>query len=443
MSLAGRVAGPAATTHPARVLWAVYVVALIVRIAAAIALDGFRHPQVQEYDTIARNMLDGRGFTFEQLGVVYHAYIAPLPVWLSAASYWLAGSLVPAMIVQVVAGAAVAPVAAAIAHRLFRRPLATLLAGLLVATHPGLTLYTSGKLHALAFDALFFTLALLQSCRVATEPSRRQALILGLIVGVGALSRGTIVIFLPVTAAWLLATAPRAQWRRLAAAAIVAAVTAAVVIMPWSIRNTRLLGRFVWLLTTDSEVFWRGNNPHATGTSYADDGKRIILELLSPDEMRDLVSQPDELAQAQWFATRSRAFIREHPAAFVGLTIRKFGYFWWFSPQMGLNYPRTWLRLYEIYYAVALLAAFAGLWRIAAGDGDRRSAILVAVYLLALSSLQSLYYVEGRHRWGIEPLLLALSGGGLAALVDASRGQRRPRLLTHAPAGGDSKAQCP
>jgi len=443
VTAAGRPARSIAEMPTAWLLWTVYLIALAVRVAAAIAVDGFRHPQVQEYDTIARNLLAGRGFTFEQLGVVYHAYIAPLPAWLSAASYSLAGSLVVAMVVQVAVGAAVAPAAAAVAQRLFGRPVAAFIAGVLVATHPGLTLYTSGKLHALAFDALFFTLALLQSLRVASAPTFRRSLLLGAIVGIGAMSRGTIVIFLPITALWAIARAPRPERRRLVVAMVVATVVAGTVIAPWSIRNTRLLGRFVWLLTTDSEVFWRGNNPYATGTSYAADGKRIILELLPPEEMRGLVSQPDELAQAAWFSSRSHAFIRDHPGAFVRLTLKKLFYFWWFSPQMGLNYPATWLRLYEAYYVVMLAAALVGLRRIVSGDGDRQAALLVVAYLVALSALQSFYYVEGRHRWAIEPMMLAMSGGGLAALVDADLRQRRRRAVDDRPVPAHGEAHQP
>lgn len=424
-------------------LWVVFAVALVVRVAAALWVDGFRRPEVAEYDAIARNLLAGRGFVFEQLGVVYYSYIAPLPAWLSAGSYWLAGSLAPAMCIQILAGAALAPATAAVAHRLFGGWLPALSAGMLVALHPGLTLYSAGKLHALAFDSLFFTLALLQSYRLAANPKAAQGALLGLVIGVGALSRGTIVIFLPVTLVWAAVTVAPAARRRVAGVVAIAALCAAAVVTPWSIRNTRLHGRFVWLLTTDSEVFWRGNNPYATGTSHADD-RRIILEMLPPHEMRDLVSQPNELAQAEWFATRARAWIGEHPGAFAALTAKKFFYFWWFSPQAGLLYPRAWFYLYQAYYVSALILATVGVWRIAvvgAGREATRLAWLLAAYLLALSGLQSLHYVEGRHRWAVEPMVLALSGGGLASL--AERGSRRRRALAGIPAVRQGQAERP
>ena len=43
--------------------------------------------------------------------------------------------------------------------------------------------------------------------------------------------------------------------------------------------------------------------------------------------------------------------------------------------------------------------------------------LLIAAFLLALSLLQSLYYVEGRHRWAVEPILIAISGVGVGSIA--------------------------
>jgi 4-amino-4-deoxy-L-arabinose transferase-like glycosyltransferase len=402
-------------------LWIVAATALVGRVAAAIILDGFRHPEIDEYDVIAKNMLADRGFTYTHLGVLYYSYIAPLPAWTSAASYWLTGSIAAAVSLQIVAGTVLAPVTAAVARRLFGGWMAPLVSGLLVATHPGLVLYSAAKVHALAFDSVFFTLTLLQSYRVAERPTVRRAAELGVIVGAGTLSRATIIIFLPIAGLWLLLVTPTPARRMAQRGAIVAALCGAAVVAPWTIRNSLLHHRFVFLLTTNSEVFWRGNNPYATGGSYIDN-EHIVLEALPPDEMRDLERQPDELAQARWFQSRSAAFIKAHPVAFVRLTATKFLHFWWFSSQTGMRYPRAWLNLYMAYYVVALVLAATGVWKLVQERGAAvPPALLLATFLIALSGLQSLYYVEGRHRWAVESMLLALSGGGAVVLLQRIR----------------------
>ncbi len=395
--------------------------ACIVRLAAAVATGGLRHPELNEYDWIAHSLVTGQGFLCPHLGVDYYSFAPPLYSWISAAGYWLTGSIVPVMILQIAAGATLAVIVSAIAKRLFGGWIAAAAAGVLVALHPGLVIYSAAKAHPLTFDALFFTLALLQSFRLAERPTVRRAVEFGLIVGIGTLSRATIIIFLPIAGVWLLAVTPRQSWTVVIRNMVVVCLCTTAIVAPWTIRNSLLHHRFVFLLTTDSEDFWRGNNPNATGLSYID-REHIVLEALPPEELAELTRQPNEIAQAEWFATRSRAFIRAHPTAFVRLTLLKFFHFWWFAPQTGVLYPSLWLRLYMIYYIVALFFAALGMWRITRfGPPATHFAWLVVAFLFTLSVLQSLYYVEGRHRWAIEPMILAIAGGGLATLVERVR----------------------
>ena len=55
-------------------LWAVAATALTARLAAALAVDGLRHPGLEEYEEIARNLLAGRGFTFLHLGIATRSF---------------------------------------------------------------------------------------------------------------------------------------------------------------------------------------------------------------------------------------------------------------------------------------------------------------------------------------------------------------------------------
>jgi 4-amino-4-deoxy-L-arabinose transferase-like glycosyltransferase len=404
-------------------LCAVGATALLVRLVAAVATDGLWNPELNEYASLARNMLRGDGFTYSHHGVVYFSFAPPMHAWLTAGSYWLFDSIVPLMLLQLASGAALAVVVAMIASHLFGGWRAGAAAGLLVALHPGLVVYSATKAHPLAFDALFFSLALLQSYRLVEYTTIRRAVALGVIVGIGTLSRATIIIFLPIAGLWLLMVTPRTSWWRVVRSAVVAGLCASAIVAPWTIRNTLLHHQFVFLLTTDSDDFWRGNNPFATGHSYVDD-TRIVLDLMPTEERLDLLRQPDELAQREWFSTHAWEFIRANPERFVSLTVTKFFYFWWFAPQTGVLYPQVWRLMYQVYYGGALIFAFVGVRRLAREGGPPvAKALVLGAFLLSLSALQSLYYVEGRHRWAVEPMLLALSGGGIAALVDRGRRQ--------------------
>lgn len=410
------------TGRPGRSDWlALFALALVLRLAAGLVTGRLLHPELFEYDAMARNWLAGRGLSYTHLGIVYYSFAPPLHAWITAASYWLAGSIVPLMLIQIGAGAAIAVAAAAIAARVFRSQVAGWAAGALVAVHPALVVYSATKAHPLPFDALLFTLVLLQFFRVHEKPTAARAVTLGLIIGLGTLSRSTMLIFPPIGAIWLVSVSPRRQRLAMIRIVAIAAVVAVAVILPWSIRDSRVHHRPLFLISTSGEDFWDGNNPLATGHSYID-GNLAVINALAPAERAELESQPDEIAQSEWFMRKAKTFIREHPGAAVRLTLLKFLHFWWFAPQTGVLYPPAWRHLYLAYYVGALLLAAAGVARLrASGQPTPSLAILVGLCLLGLSVLQSLYYVEARHRWAIEPMLLTLSGGGVAALV------RRPR----------------
>lgn len=408
----------AAVPSRARLWWAIGGIAFAIRIAAALVTGGLWRPELFEYDSLARALLAGRGFTYTHLNIVYYAFAAPLYSWISAALYWLTGgSAAGIMLLQMVVGSGLAVVVAAMSDYLFESRLAGLAAGLLVACHPGLVLYSSFKAHPLTYDALFFTLVLWQCFRLHQRSTLGRAIVLGLIVGVGALSRATMLVFFPTGALWLLAVSPRAERREAVVRMFVAGLCAAAIVLPWTIRNTRLLHHFVAMQTTDSELLWRGNNPFATGNSYIEAG-HIVLDTLPAEAQHELRSQPDEVAQSRWFRARAMAYIETHPGTFVRLTLQKFFQFWWLSPQTGLLYPKPWLLLYQAYYVAVLLLAGIGVASlIRSGSAAWREALLLMLFLLVLSGLQSFYYVEGRHRWAVEPMVLAMSGGGVAALT--------------------------
>lgn len=386
------------------------------RLLTAAATGAFHRPELFEYEAIARSLLAGEGFVYHAYGVPYASYLAPLYPMACAGLYALTGGSVAAVVLfQIALSAAHASLIATIADRLFKHP-AGVMSGLLMACHPGLIIYSSTKLHTLTLDAFCFTLVLWQFLRLGWARTIRRSVWAGLSLGLSLLSRATSAVFWPVGAIWLVATAPpRRRMMALRLAALVA-VCAAVVIAPWLVRSALLQRQFVFIQSTNWELFWRGNNPRATGHSYIAPGQ-TVFDALPPEALAELTRLPTEDQQARWFREQALAFIRAHPWTFAWLTAKKFYHFWWFAPQTGLLYPPLWLWGYQAFYLVVLGLAVAGGCRLI-GQGtieQRHAAILIGAFLLILSLAQSFHYVEGRHRWGVEPLLLILSGAGWRA----------------------------
>lgn len=398
-------------------------VAFALRLVAALVTGAFHHPELYEYHTVAQSLAAGRGFVFvSHGGVPYYSLEAPLYPWLCAQVYTLThGSVAALLVLQMLVGSLTAVLVAAIGTRLFNRQ-AGLAGGLLVACHPGLIVYASLKAHALTVDALCFCVVLWQFLQLGRERSVRRSVWAGLALGLSLLQRPTAVAFLPAGALWLFLTAARSQRVAAVKQGLLVGACAFLVILPWTIRNTLIHHQLVFMRSTNWEVFWRGNNPSATGHSYLD-GEHLVLETLPPEALAELHRLPDEMQQARWFRDRAFAFIRAHPADFLMLTLKKWYYFWWRAPQTGTLYPRAWLYGYQAFYVMVLWLVAACVRAVAIhGTSEQRRAVsLIGLMLLALSLIQSLHYVEGRHRWAAEPFLLLLAGAPLARIGKALR----------------------
>jgi len=135
------------------------------------------------------------------------------------------------------------------------------------------------------------------------------------------------------------------------------------------------------------------------------------------------VQGKDEREQDRVFRDAAVAYVMEDPfraaRAYGGRLIA----FWWFSPTVGLEYPTVWLPLYAAYWVLALATASVGgivLWR-----GRRRIELFALLGVpIVVGLMQAIFYVEGRHRWGVEALILVLSAVGIVWTVRRmARGQ--------------------
>jgi len=374
-----------------------------VRVAAFLVLDRAHHPDLWESEAIARNLLAGRGFTYDFLGTTYRSYMEPLYPGLCAAVYALTGhSFLALGLVQAVLGTLLVGLVFVCGRRVASEGAGLWSAGL-AAVHPGLIAYTT-KFHPFVLDSLLLLAVLAAGLFFSGSRPLRSALVLGAAIGLCVLSRATVLVCLPVIGWWVWT---RLDGRRLATLAL-AAGTAALVVAPWVARNHAVHGRFVLTRSGTALVFWLGNNPHRFSGSAATPAGDPLYEVI-PEERRRQLRQLDELGQQELFLAEATAFVRARPLAFLQRWAVKLGYFWWQSPQAGRLYPAAWFRLYQAFYLLmmALVIAAVVIHR------RRRETWLLVGFCASIALVQSAYYIEGRHRLAIEPVLLLLAGQGL------------------------------
>lgn len=408
---------------PRHLVLAICLLAAAVRIAAFVAFDRFRHPEVWESETVATNLVEGRGFTYTTLGTVYRSYMEPLYPGLCALvyrltnhRYWVLG------LVQVLLGTGLVWLVMVCAHHL-GPPGAAIIAGALTALDPALILYTT-KFHPFVLDAALWFASFAAVLAFTPDRPWRSIVLAGGVIGLSVLTRPTILACLPVMC-WLIWTRSNDRLLLRAVRCAVLALCIGVVVTPWVWRNYQVHHRLMLTRSGTSFVFWLGNNPYIfTGSAMTRDGGEIINQV--PESVRADLARRDELGQQDYFRDEAQRFVFAQPAEFVRRSIVKFAYFWWFSPQAGLLYPAAAFRLFQLFSAALLGFAAPGVWiswRDAAGDPMRRGAIVFAVgCCLSIAAAQSLYYVEGRHRLMVEPFLLMFASVSLWTLA------RRVRL---------------
>jgi 4-amino-4-deoxy-L-arabinose transferase-like glycosyltransferase len=394
-------------------LLAILCVAFIAKVFLVVMLKTYLHPVTWEYENIADNILSGKGFVLDDyLGVPYKS-LQPLYAFLCAGVYSVTShSYFAILLVQIILSLCLVAVIFQIARFLFGDNVAVLSA-LFTAFHPGFVYYDVFNLMPASIDSLMIatTTWLLMRCR--ERPTAFNVSIVGCSIGLGALSRGIIGAMLPFVSAYFLIFTKLLLKDKVKFIVILWAAVF-ITIAPWSIRNYIVHKEFILISSSSGEALYRGNNPYAPGTSLTADGKSASD--LWPRYITDKLATLDEVGQKKFLEREAMGFIKSDPVAFIKLYLKKIYYFWWFSHQSGAIYPKIYLKIYHLLYVPLLFFTVLGAaLALASGNKNLRDGAWLIVFIfMAICFSQSLFYVEGRHRWLIEPLMLIFFSFGIS-----------------------------
>ena len=405
------------------------VVALVPRLVLALYLGVAGQPEPWEYDVIAASIHAGEGHNYQRKMYHYAAYAPPVWSYLLALLLALPGETRAS--IQVIQGLfclGAAATCVALVRRLGGSAFAAWMAGALVALQPSLLYYSVVKSDALPLNAFLLSLIALTGAILLERPHGLGSFAFGLLVALATLARGTPAIAVPIVALLLFA---RFRTRSLVPVALMATgLTCGLA--PWLIRNAIVVGEPV-ITSTSSENFWRGNNELATGGVM--DTAGWPLSTLSPNiepyspfspAIRKVLAGGSEADRHRVFLAEAWRFIGAHPDRALSLFIKKLKIFWWKIESDRWDYSSGMSGLYEWIYRTELVLALGGvialLRRAPESAGPPRAALgLVLALMVGISLLQSAFYVQGRHRFLIEPLLLVFTACGAAAVIDRLR----------------------
>lgn len=406
--------------------WGTTKVALLVvgvgvftRLLVVFVLGTFRNPELFEYDDMARSLNSGVGYVYPHFGVEYKSYYPGVPYigWTAFLYSLFPNSVVlgqaAVLLAQSVMSGLLAYVVFLIGRELWNGRAGVVAAGLTLM-HPGLAYYDTHKLHPLSFDTLLVTFVVWALLLLRTSESFPKVLLTGIVLGVAMLQRGSLALFVPVSAVWVWLTGSQAlRIQR----SVVFALGVVVAISPWLIRNYQVHG-VPLMTTTNGEHFWLGNAPHSLGSATLPSGELAIDQ--SPAAVWDATSEMEQ-NEIYWQAAMDN--VSADPGGFVAGIFKKFVYFWTIAPQTGVRYPGLYSIGYFAFYIPLMLFAFVGAWRVANRDNyDTSDALwvllLIGSVFLSVSLIHSLLYFELRHRWLLEPMLAIFAAIGILKCCD-------------------------
>ncbi len=230
----------------------------------------------------------------------------------------------------------------------------------------------------------------------------RDAAIAGVLTGLAILVRPSTLLFLPFALGWL-------AWRRRFDLALAMGLAAALIVAPWTVRNTLEYGRFVLVATEGGVTFWTGNHPRAIGEGDLAANPHLKLE---SQALRRQHPELSEEAMEPVYYREAMTWIRAHPLDWLWLEARKVFYL---IVPIGPSYTLHSALYYwasVLSYGMTLPFALVGLVRL----GRRRSAT-PGLWLLAGSAIATclMFFPQERFRIPvIDPALVICASAALA-----------------------------
>jgi 4-amino-4-deoxy-L-arabinose transferase-like glycosyltransferase len=245
-----------------------------------------------------------------------------------------------------------------------------MLAGLLSCVYPFFLLLV----HVPLTEGLSIFLILLLCTLVALYQPQNNALvwaiILGFVFGLTMLNKAANIVVLPCLILWALWKPPIQIRKRIFLIGVMFLI-AILTILPWTIRNYRILCSVVPVNTNGGWTLYLGNNPHTEknlraleqGTANGWIPPKEVFEPFKDLSFSDTQTYEQRAARLAW------QFIKENPGTFLGLAWRKLKIFWSAYPHIldeitwyplalcglvgGVLSLWNWKQYYQLYVLIA------------------------------------------------------------------------------------------
>ena len=425
-------------------LLCVVVVGLIVRLGFAISVMSRSIPgDALFFHTTAANIADGKGYsTLEDYGPL-HLPLAPTaehpPIFPTLLAFFdlLGFRSIDSQRIVVSVVASLGIVIMGLLGRKVAGPVVGVAAAAIVAVDP-LWFQSSGILMSESVYLVVIPSILLLALICLERPHRWRFGVLGIVIGIAILIRSEAVLLLVLLGVplALLAAGP---WRKRVLLGLCLAGGAALVLVPWLIRNEVQLGGFVFaddaggtLAGSYNPHTFDPNNPAYGSFDVADSDDTIgyfVLYQRPPDGAKHW----SERTLNNELTSVSTSFARSHWADLPGVVFAREAAAWGFPDQrweMSLAEGEGRVQLYEesgqIFYWIKLPFVLIG--AVVLARTSRRAFAVIGAPIVVVALNAALFYGSTRMRVAAEPSLAVLAAIGVVAAADWVRDRRRNAL---------------
>lgn len=320
------------------------------------------------------------------------------------------------------------------------------LASIFLAFYGTMIMYDGMFLLELLFVFLNL-LGLFVLIRNRDNPSYKAHFVAGLIFGLSAITRPNVLLVVPFLALWLFIQF-RGQLVVKGRLLLTSLFTLGIIlpIVPVTVRNWMVIDDFVLISSQGGINLYLGNNPSAEGLTMM--MPEIVLDARVPvtkfvPTVRTFAEKevghplkPSE--ESAFWNNKAKNYIFSHPGAFIGLTFKKFVYFFSGfenSDQHDIYDFRNFSSLMKILlfdhglkfpYGLCAPLALVG---IALAWPRRKELAPLLIFFVAYIPTVILFLVTARHRLTVIPIMLLFAAFTVFYLWDSIRSKISPRTL--------------
>ena len=409
-------------------LISLFILALIFRLWMTASYIGFNQPQLTADDA----KFEGIGWTLAQTGRYAispgeppTARASPALPLLLAGIYELVGHqrAVAQIILLVISSATVSLVF--LLGKEVGGIYVGVFAGLWVALDPFAWIF-SGIFYSETLFMFIFSLAIIMLLRVVKYPQPRTLALLGVILGLGALTRpnGLVIALGSIALLPLIGQGQLTNWLRRAVWVLVVVI---VVMAPWIGRNLLVFNRIIPTTSQTGEVLLGVYNE--TCLQYR--CNEWISTAALPEDTKNQLLNLDEMTRNDVQTELALSTIRAHPLEWARLLPTKVIRFWMHDSILPntpyrSNPPLSFILYQQVYYRLLLFLGLAGLFLLYL-TGQRHEFIIVTFYLAIFSFMVLILWGDARLRMPLHPLLAVAAAYTLVFTYNRIRLSTRTR----------------